>query len=334
MSFVSIRESTDFEPFCFKPLESYNRGQKVGKNPVSKITVVGSANVDLVAMVHTLPAPGETVLGKDFMQALGGKGANQAVGAARLGADVTFVGRIGEDAYGEMCLTAYQHEGIVTDFVWKTPNTPNGIALIGVADNGENNIIVISGANMKVTPQDVQAAADSIRGADVLLLQLEIPLESVVEAAKIAHENGVKVILNPAPYRALPTELLQKLTVITPNEHEAASLLPTPPTDEESLAKGILGLGVQSAVITMGSRGALVTGSWGRVTVPIYPVTPVDTTGAGDAFNAGLAVALAEGRSLHEAAQFAAAVAALSVTKAGAQPSMPTRAEVEAFVKK
>lgn len=299
---------------------------------MSRITVVGSSNVDLIATVKALPAPGETVLGKNFVQAMGGKGANQAVGAARLGADVTFVARIGDDAYGEACLSAYQTEGIQTDFVLKTPATPNGVALIGVADNGENNIIVISGANMKLTPQDVQQATEVIRGADVLLLQLEVPLESVMAAAEIAHQHGVKVILNPAPYQELPRELLQKVSVLTPNEHEAAQMLNHAPQTDEALANGLLGMGVQGAVITRGAQGALVAGSWGRVTVPTYPVKAVDTTGAGDAFNAGLAVAMAEGRSLHEAAQFAAAVAALSVTKTGAQPSLPTRAEVEDFL--
>ncbi len=300
---------------------------------MSKITVVGSSNVDLVVTVSHLPAPGETILGKDFMQALGGKGANQAVGAARLGAKVTFVARIGDDAYGEMCLAAYQKEGMNTDFVLKTHDTPNGIALIGVAENGENSIIVVSGANMQVTPEDVRAAEDEIRTSDALLLQLEIPDSATQMAIDIAHQNTIPIILNPAPYRDLPREWLQKVTVLTPNEREAHQMLGGTPKNEEELAKGILGLGVQSAVITMGARGALAAGSWGRVFVPARQVKPVDTTGAGDSFNAALAVALAEGSSLHEAVKFASAAAALSVTKAGAQPSLPTRAEVEAFLK-
>lgn len=300
---------------------------------MSKITVVGSSNVDLVVTVSHLPAPGETILGKDFMQALGGKGANQAVGAARLGAKVTFVARIGDDAYGEMCLAAYQKEGMNTDFVLKTHDTPNGIALIGVAENGENSIIVVSGANMQVTPEDVRAAEDEIRTSDALLLQLEIPDSATQMAIDIAHQNTIPIILNPAPYRDLPREWLQKVTVLTPNEREAHQMLGGTPKNEEELAKGILGLGVQSAVITMGARGALAAGSWGRVFVPARQVKPVDTTGAGDSFNAALAVALAEGSSLHEAVKFASAAAALSVTRAGAQPSLPTRAEVEAFLK-
>lgn len=300
---------------------------------MSKITVVGSSNVDLVVTVSHLPAPGETILGKDFMQALGGKGANQAVGAARLGAKVTFVARIGDDSYGEMCLAAYQQAGIQTDFVLKTHDTPNGIALIGVAENGENSIIVVSGANMNLTPEDVRAAEDEIRTSDALLLQLEIPDAANQRAIEIAHQYQIPIILNPAPYHALPREWLQKVTVLTPNEHEAHQMLGGAANNEEELAKGILGLGVQSAVITMGARGALAAGSWGRVFVPAREVKPVDTTGAGDAFNAALTVALAEGSSLHEAVKFASAAAALSVTKAGAQPSLPTRAEVEAFLK-
>lgn len=300
---------------------------------MSKITVVGSSNVDLVVTVSHLPAPGETILGKDFMQALGGKGANQAVGAARLGAKVTFVARIGDDSYGEMCLAAYQQAGIQTDFVLKTHDTPNGIALIGVAENGENSIIVVSGANMNLTPEDVRAAEDEIRTSDALLLQLEIPDAANQRAIEIAHQYQIPIILNPAPYHALPREWLQKVTVLTPNEHEAHQMLGGAANNEEELAKGILGLGVQSAVITMGARGALAAGSWGRVFVPAREVKPVDTTGAGDAFNAALTVALAEGSLLHEAVKFASAAAALSVTKAGAQPSLPTRAEVEAFLK-
>ncbi|MBZ0306044.1 MAG: ribokinase, partial [Anaerolineae bacterium] len=287
---------------------------------MSKITVVGSSNVDLVVTVSHLPAPGETILGKDFMQALGGKGANQAVGAARLGAKVTFVARIGDDSYGELCLSAYQQEGMNTDFVLKTHDTPNGIALIGVAENGENNIIVVSGANMKVTPEDVQAAEDEIRTSDALLLQLEIPDDANQMAIEIAHQHRIPIILNPAPYHDLPREWLQKVTVLTPNEHEAHQMIGGTVKNEEELAKGILGLGVQSAVITMGARGALAAGSWGRVFVPAREVKPIDTTGAGDSFNAALAVALAEGSALHEAVRFASAAAALSVTKAGAQP--------------
>lgn len=300
---------------------------------MSKITVVVSSNVDLVVTVSHLPAPGETILGKDFMQALGGKGANQAVAAARLGAKVTFVARIGDDTYGEMCLDAYQEEGMNTDFVLKTHHTPNGIALIGVADSGENNIIVVSGANMKLTAEDVEAAEDEIRTSDALLLQLEIPDAANQTAIDLAARHGVPIILNPAPYHELPPDWLQKVTVLTPNEHEARQMLGHDANTEEELAKGILGLGVQSAVITMGAKGALAAGSWGRVFVPAMQVKPVDTTGAGDAFNAALAVALSEGSSLHEAVRFASAAAALSVTKAGAQPSLPTRAEVEAFLK-
>jgi len=297
-----------------------------------KITVVGSANVDLIARVPQLPAPGETIIGTGFMQAMGGKGANQAVAAGKLGAEVVFIARVGDDAYGAACLASYQAAGVQTHAIQTTPGEPTGIALIGVAEDGENNIIVISGANARLTPADVGQFAAEIQSADVLLLQLESAPQTIAAAVDIAHAAGKTIILNPAPYQTLPRDLLQKVSVLTPNLTEAERMLGGVLADDEMLAKGVLGQGVQSAVITLGANGALVAGSWGRVRVPVYEVTPIDTTGAGDAFNAGLAVALAEGNSLEQAARFAAAVAALSVTKHGAQPSLPTRAEVEAFI--
>lgn len=298
-----------------------------------KIVVVGSINVDLVAQLDHIPRPGETIIGTHFEQLAGGKGANQAVAAARLGADVTFVARVGDDDYADWSLKIYQAEGIHTHTIQRTPSTATGIAMIGVDQTGENQIIVVSGANMMLTPKDVILAADEIRKADVLLLQLEVPLETVQAAAEIAQHAGVDVILNPAPFRAdLPRELLQHVTVVTPNQTEALQLVPDANGDDERLAKGVLGLGVQGAVITQGGEGALVAGSWGYTRIPSFETNVVDTTGAGDAFNAGLAVGLIETGALDQAARFASAVSALSITAVGAQSAMPTRDAVDAFI--
>jgi ribokinase len=297
------------------------------------VTVIGSANVDLVVRVDRLPQIGETVIGGTFMQAMGGKGANQAVAAARLGADVRFIARVGQDSFGDACLKSYDATGIHLDAIRRSPDAATGIALIGVSSEGENLIMVASGANAELTPADVNASAEAIRDADVVLLQLESPLETITVAVDIAHRHGKTIVLNPAPYQTLSRALLQKISVLTPNAGEAARMLGASGVlDDEGLAKGVLGMGPSGAVITLGGDGALVAGSWGRVRIPAYDVIPVDTVGAGDAFNAGLAVALAEGASLEEAAHFAAAVAALAVTRPGAQPGMPTRAEVEDFL--
>jgi ribokinase len=299
---------------------------------MAKIAVVGSANVDLVARVPRLPLPGETIIGSDFIQAMGGKGANQAVAAARLGAEVAFIARVGDDAYGDACLQSYREAGVNIEAVGRTPHTSTGIALIPVDDQGENQIIVISGANAKLSAADVESSASLIRSADVLLLQMEVPDETNRAAIHIAYEMGKTIILNPAPYRPIERSLLNKISVLTPNLTEAEHLIGDVLADDEVLAKSLLGMGVQSAVITLGTKGALVAGSWGWLRIPVYEVTAVDTTGAGDAFNAGLAVGLAEGKSLEQAARFASAVAALAVTQMGAQPGMPTRSQVEAFL--
>lgn len=305
---------------------------------MARILVVGSANMDLVARTPHIPRPGETVLGSDFVIALGGKGANQAVGAARLGADVTFVARVGQDNFGDQCLGAYQAEGINTAYVVRDPAQPTGVALIAVADDGENSILVASGANMQLCPSDIDASAKVFEGTDVLLVQLEVPVETVLAAARLARQHSVKVVLNPAPARELPAELLRLVDVITPNRIELAQLMGVSEIDaqkmtDEQLAKGVLGLGPSAAVITLGAQGALAAGSWGWVRVPAFKVTPVDTTAAGDAFNAGLAVALGQGNmALDQAARYACACGALATTRMGAQPSLPDAAAVEQLV--
>lgn len=306
---------------------------------MARIIVVGSANVDFVVQTPHIPRPGETVLGRNFVMAMGGKGANQAVGAARLGADVTFVARVGGDVFGDQCLEAYRSEGINVAFVTRDEHEATGVALIAVAtSDSENSITVASGANMTLTPDYVRAAETAFRDADALLMQLEVPLESVILAAQIAHDYDVPVILNPAPARSLPEELLRLVDVITPNRIELAQMIGMPEAEvmvmpDEELAHRALGLGPSQAVITLGVEGALAVGSWGRVRVPAFKVTPVDTTAAGDAFNAGLTVALAgQNVGLDAAARYASACGALAVTKFGAQPSLPTAADVEAFL--
>jgi ribokinase len=266
-----------------------------------RIVVVGSANVDFVVQTPHIPQPGETVLGRNFVMAMGGKGANQAVGAVRLGAEVIFVARLGQDVFGDQCLSAYQREGIVT-------------------------------------PSHVENAARVFEAADALVLQLEVPVETDIAAARLARERGVRVILNPAPARALPAELLGLVDVITPNRIELAQLARKSESEvqamsDEPLAHLALGLDVSGAVITLGAQGALAVGSWGRARVSPFAVSPVDTTAAGDAFNAGLAVALGTGqKNLPDAAQYANACGALATTKFGAQPSLPRAAEVEALL--
>lgn len=301
---------------------------------MARIVVVGSANVDLVAQTPHLPEPGETVLGSGFMTAMGGKGANQAVGAARLGAAVTFVARVGDDAFGQQCLAAYAREGIDTRYVNITPETPTGIALIAVAADGENTIIVASGANMTLTPDDVARAEPAFQGADVLVLQLEVPLETSIAAARLAHRHNLRVVLNPAPAQRLPDELLREIDIITPNRIELAQMMRLSEAEVQALpdaelAHTALKLGPPAVVITLGAEGALVADSGGWIRVPAFEVRAVDTTAAGDAFNAGLAVALARGADLVDAVRYANACGALAATKLGAQPSLPTGAEVE-----
>jgi ribokinase len=305
---------------------------------MAKIVVVGSSNTDMVVKTPHLPAPGETVLGGEFVMAAGGKGANQAVAAARLGAEVTFVARVGQDVFGEQALAGFEREGMITEYVTADPAAASGVALIFVDETGENSIAVASGANAHLSPGDVRKARRAIETADVLLVQLETPVETVLAAARMAHQAGVRVILNPAPAPAdpLPAELLACVDILTPNENELA-LLAGGPASVEQAAGQVLGRGVGTVIVTLGARGALIATPDARLPVPSFPVEAVDTTAAGDAFNGGLAVALAEGKGLTEgkeltgAVRFANACGALATTRLGAQPSLPTRDEVAAF---
>lgn len=303
------------------------------------IVVVGSLNMDLVVQVPTIPAPGETVLGDNFATIPGGKGANQAVAAARLGAQVSLIGRVGNDAFGEQLLANAEQEGIDVTHVSRDETAASGIAMICVDAAGQNNIAVASGANYKLTAEHVRAAWAALPHVDLLVMPLETPLETIETAVALANQSGTQVILNPAPAQKLPAHILAGVDVLVPNEPETAQLtdMPVNTSDEARLAaQELLNLGVSHVVLTLGSRGALVlNGSTGQFSeVAPYPVTVVDTTAAGDAFVAGLAVGLDEGKPLVEAAQFANAVGALAVTKQGAQPGMPARADVDNLFEK
>ena len=298
----------------------------------SGIVVVGSANTDMIIKLDRIPKPGETVIGGEFSTAAGGKGANQAVAAARAGGKVTFIARVGDDMFGRRAVEGLVADGIDTSHVLQDPNAPSGVALIFVDERGENSIAVASGANALLTPEDVLSARDAITSADVLVTQLETPLDTVQAAVDLAVEHGVRVVLNPAPAQPLGQEILRHVSVLTPNETEAELLTGIEVSSDDAAlqaAKKLNALGVEVVLITLGSRGAFIFDSDHAELIPGFEVEVVDTTAAGDVFNGALAVALAEGSSLTEAVRFANAAAALAVTKLGAQPSAPTREEIQ-----
>jgi ribokinase len=298
--------------------------------------VIGSSNTDMIIRVVRIPRPGETLLGGVFLTAAGGKGANQAVGAARAGGKVAFIARVGADDLGDAAVAALRRDGIDVSSVSRDPKQPSGVALIFVAKSGENSIGVASGANSSLLPADVRKAIPLIRSAAVLVAQLETPLATVRAAAQAAVKANVPVILNPAPARPLPNALLKLVSIMTPNETEAELLTGINVADEAGAAAAAAQLrarGVGTVVITLGMRGAYVAGADVRQIVPGFRVKAVDTTAAGDVFNGALAVALAEGRAMLDAVRFANAAAALSVTRRGAQPSAPTRASIDALLR-
>lgn len=301
---------------------------------VSRIVVVGSVNTDMVVKGSRLPGPGETVTGGQFIMAAGGKGANQAVAAARLGAEVTLVAKVGRDVFGDQAIENYRREGILTDCILRDETNATGVALILVDAHGENLISVASGANLALTPQELAGAADRIRAADVLMLQLEIPMETVSAAAKIAAEAGVPVILDPAPAAALPEGLLRHVSYLTPNETEAERLTGIAVRDEASArqaAARLLAAGARHVLVTLGAKGVLLADKDHAMLLPSQPVDAVDSTAAGDAFNGGLAWALSSGMALEQAVRKACRIGALSTTRLGAQPSLPTQAELSQF---
>ncbi len=301
----------------------------------SKIVVVGSSNTDMIIKVPHVPMPGETIIGGTFSTAAGGKGANQAVAAARAGGDVTFVARVGEDMFGRKAKDGFVKDNINVDNVLSDKDAPSGVALIFVGEDGENSIAVASGANANLSPSDVESAADAISSADILIMQLETPLETVLKAATIASEKGVKVILNPAPACELSDDILSHVSILTPNESEAELLTGIKVKSEKdaaAAADALMAKGIEVVIVTMGAKGAFVVTADSKELVSGFSVKAVDATAAGDVFNGTLAVAMAEGKPLKDAVKFANAAAALSVTKLGAQPSAPTRQEIEKFL--
>jgi ribokinase len=307
---------------------------------VARIAVVGSFNMDLVVRMPAIPRPGETLLGGVFATYPGGKGSNQAVAAARVGGEVTMIGRVGADAFGEQLLAMARSEGIDTRFVGVDPHAATGVALIEVDSQGQNSIAVASGANFTLTAGDVADAFARIDRVDLLVMPLETPVETIVTAAELARKAGARVVLNPAPAQHLAPDLLRNVDVLIPNEHEAAFMAGAEirsPGDAREVAAYLLGCGPRSVIVTLGSQGALIaeTNQGEVIYTPAaaFPVQPVDTTAAGDAFVGALAVGLGEGRPLPAAARFASATAAISVTRSGAQPSLPTRTEVEEFLR-
>lgn len=296
-----------------------------------KIIVTGSMNMDMVVKTSHIPQPGETVLGGTFFMNPGGKGANQAVAVARLGGEVAFIGKIGDDIFGKQSSQLFDEEGVDTLGILSDADSPSGIALITVDQFGENSIVVAPGANANLEPADVEQAFDMYPDGKILLIQLEIPMRTVEFAARYAQSKGIKVILNPAPANDLIPELFNLIDIITPNVNEAEVLSGVKITDINSAQKAAESLhrqGVKHVIITLGKLGAALLEDGIFYHIPAPEVETVDTTAAGDVFNGALAVAVAEGRSLRDAASFACKAASIAVTRLGAQSSIPYRNEV------
>ena len=298
----------------------------------SPIFVIGSINTDMVAMTKNLPAPGETVMGGEFMMTAGGKGANQAVSAARLGGEVTMVGRLGEDIFGDQSIACLKRESINCDFIARDPIAASGVALISVDDKGENHIVVAPGANNQLDQKKVRAALDSMPDNAIILLQLEIPLDTVAYIVEAARGTSRKVILDPAPAPTYPLNFLNELYLITPNETEATKLTGIEVTDNKSAevaAKKLMATGVKNVAITMGAKGVLLAQENTIKFIPSPKVKAIDTTAAGDCFNGALSVGIAIGLSLEEGIKRACHAASISVTRKGAQDSMPYIKEID-----
>lgn len=295
-----------------------------------KILVVGSINMDMVVRVPHMPKPGETVLGGDFETFPGGKGSNQAVAAARMGGEVTMVGRVGNDDFGNALIQGLVENNIKTTHVIKDSEARTGVAMIAVSADGENMIVVASGANSKVSVEDVSNTRPLMREMDILLVQLECPVETVTAAIELAKAYDVPVLLNPAPAQPLCRSLIKSVNYLTPNQQELLML-----TEETSIDAGIKKLlewGLENLIVTLGANGTRVISKGLDQHLPAQEITAVDTTAAGDAFNGALSVALAEGKPLLEAIHYGMAAGALATTKRGAQPSLPTREAVEDLI--
>lgn len=307
------------------------------------VAVFGSINMDLVVRTPRLPAPAESIIGHEFFTAPGGKGANQAVALARLGVPTKMFGRVGGDGFGQELRRHLESSGVDTSAVFVDPEVASGVAVIALDDNAQNSIIVALGANGRVNQNDVKRLEKSLDGVQALLLQLEVPHQATIAAARLARQKGVTVILDPAPTQQdVAAELYQLVDLMTPNEVEAGHMVGFTVKNEQDAARAadvLLGRGVSTVIIKLGALGAFYathdkTGSKTQSFVPAFKVQAIDSVAAGDAFNGGLAAALVQGHPLATAVRWGAAAGALSTTKAGAQPSMPSRAEFEAFLKK
>ena len=297
-----------------------------------RIVVIGSCNTDMVINTERLPLPGETIIGGSFFMNAGGKGANQAVAAARLGGKVSFMAKVGNDHFGSRSIEQYKAEGIDVEHILTDSRQPSGVALIMVDAKGENCIAVASGANANLRPEDIENAPSIIEQGDIVLMQLETPLETVEYVARVAKEKGKKVILNPAPALQLPESLLKNLYMIIANETETEYISGVKITDMDSICRAadiISSRGVENVVITLGSKGAFIKENGAYHQVPAIKVKAVDATAAGDTFCGALCVALAEGNSILEAVEFANKCASVTVTRMGAQSSLPHRSEID-----
>ena len=298
---------------------------------LSKIIIVGSANTDMVVKAKTLPLPGETILGGEFFMNAGGKGANQAVAAARLGGDVLLVAKVGDDIFGKQTIEGLQKEKINTGFIFIDKTAPSGTALINVNAQGENCIVVAPGANANLLPADI-AKVKGMEAAQILLMQLEIPITTIEQVAKNAKQNHQKMIINPAPAQKLSDELLNGLFLLTPNETEASILTGIHVVDEKSAAEAaniFLTKGVQNVIITLGKQGAYFQNYEEHFLVAAPIVEALDTTAAGDTFSGAMAVAITEDKSWKQAIEFAVKAASIAVTRLGAQASVPYRNEID-----
>ena len=298
---------------------------------MKKIIVIGSSNVDMVVRTSHLPAPGETILGGEFFMNQGGKGANQAVAIKRLGGNLIFMAKLGNDVLGRQSVGYFKKEGIDTRYIALDEDSASGVALISVDDHAENSIVVASGANLLLNEQDVDKMLEEMCEGDILLMQLEIPLQTVEYAARKAFGKGVKVVLNPAPARSLPKELFRHLYMVTPNRIEAEMLTGIKianDADVEKVAEEICAMGVKNVIITLGSKGCLIREEGVSYRIDAFKVEPVDTTAAGDTFNGALCVGLSEGMDLKQAAVMASKASSIAVTRMGAQSSIPYREEL------
>lgn len=300
---------------------------------MGKIVVVGSLNMDMVVRTTFHPKPGETVLGGEFRTFFGGKGANQAVAAARLGATVQMVGKVGKDAFGAQLCNGLEHAGVDIQYIDQDERYPTGIAMITLDQIGQNTIVVASGANMKLTPEDVKRSESAFHDADLLMMQLETPLSAIEQAVEIAKKYHLKIVLNPAPAKSLQGELLKQIDYLVPNQSELATLAPSHDNIKSAIAE-LHHLGVPHIIVTLGDQGVLASYSGKTLSLPAHQIEVKDTVAAGDAFAGGFCTALSEGKSLDEALVWGNAAGAIAVTRLGAQNSLPNRKELLQFIKR